>query len=304
LEEFDVGGIRAGGAQLEVGGDAEAAAAVVGGERFVVQLGVGGDFFEAAETGGDTGVGLENVVAVLVDQQAEFVETDVVFAARDRNVGRGGEAAEIVEFEATEGFFHPGNVERGKFATGGECTVVTPDEIVFAAGGAGFLGLIGIDHDLHAVADGGAHGFDLGDVFVDRWGVEAEFDRAVTKVEEAEGIFGALFGRAEFDEAGVGADAVFVETPEFGEGEVGGFADQVPEGDLDATGDWDASRAAPIDDDAEEFFDRERVTTDQARCDSVADKLRRPLASAKACDAFVGFDAVDRGRFLSPERSR
>jgi hypothetical protein len=193
LEEFDVGGVGTGGAEVEVGGDTETATAVVGGEGFVVQLGVGGDFFEATETGGDAGVGLEDVVAVLVDQQAEFVETDVVFTTRDWNIGRGGEAPEIVEFEATEGFLHPGDVEVGKFATGGESAVEAPDEVVFAAGGTGFLGLIGVDHDFHAVADSGANSFDLGDVFLHRGGVEAEFDGSVTEVEEAESILGALF---------------------------------------------------------------------------------------------------------------
>ncbi len=90
-----------------------------------------------------------------------------------------------------------------------------PGEALLATRSTRFLGLVGVDHDLHAVADRDAHRLDLGNVLLERRAVEAKFHCSIPLVEQAQGIFGSPLGGADFDQAGVGADAIGVRAPEF-----------------------------------------------------------------------------------------
>jgi hypothetical protein len=184
------------------------------------------------------------------------VREDVVLAAGDRQVGRGGQAREIVPLVAAERLFQPDHAEIVELAGGGEGAVVAPRRRLLGAGGAGFLRLVGVDHDVHPVADRGPHRLDLGDVLADRLAVQAQLDRGVAPIDQAQGVVGALLGRAHLDHAGVGADAVGVGAPEPIERQPGALAGEIPQRHLDRAGHrYRGPPAGAVDDRADDRLD-------------------------------------------------
>src|SRR5688500_12025424 len=98
-----------------------------------------------------------------------------------------------------------------------------PGEALLAPRRSRFLGLVCVNHDLHAVANGGAHRLDLGNVLLERGVVEAKFYGPIPLVEQAQGVVGSSLGSADLDQAGVGANAIGVRAPEFVQREIGGL---------------------------------------------------------------------------------
>jgi hypothetical protein len=183
--------------------------------------------------------------------------------------------------------------------------VNVPGEALLAARSARFLGLVGVDHDLHAVADGVADRFDLGNVLLQRRAVQAEFYGPVPRVEQAQGVFGPALRGADLDQAGVRAHAVGVRTPERVEWEPGCLADEIPQCELDATGNRQARPGwARVAQHPYQSADRQGILTDQSWRDGVRDKRGRAMARTDAGLTGIGADEVD-GRYgLAPDPPR
>ncbi len=84
----------------------------------VMHLRVGGDLPQPAEASGAQRVRLHHVIAVVLDQPAAFVQTDIVPTPGDRDITGRGEAARVVVGVAAERFLHPEDAERGELAAG------------------------------------------------------------------------------------------------------------------------------------------------------------------------------------------
>lgn len=83
MEDFDEVGSRGRPRRGAVAHEAEAAAAVVRRDALVVHLGVGAGLAGFRDRLADHRLGLEHVVAILLDEPAILVQTAIVLAARD-----------------------------------------------------------------------------------------------------------------------------------------------------------------------------------------------------------------------------
>ena len=182
---------------------------------------------------------------------------------------------------------------------------IAPDEAQLAARGARFLGLVGVDHDLHAVADGAADRLDLGDVLLQRRTVQAEFHGPVPRVEQTQGVFSPSLGGAHLDQTGVGPHAIGVRAPEFVKGEIGRLAHEIPQRQLDAAGDRQARPGWPrIAQHPHQSPDRQGILADQSWRDDLMDERGRAMTRSDAGQTGVSVDEVD-GRYgLPPDSPR
>src|SRR5689334_14566751 len=89
-------------------------------------------------------------------------------------------------------------------------------------------GLVGVDDDLQAGADGVADGSDYRNVVARVVVVEAQLEGAEALGLDASGVLDALHGGAHLAGGTVGRDSALVAAPQFVDRESGAFADDVP----------------------------------------------------------------------------
>ena len=176
-------------------------------------------------------VGLQDVVAPVEQQALQLRESLVDLAAGDGHGGDGAEAAQPLVVVTRERLLEPLDAVLGQRLRGRQRPVERPvgprkRRVVH-------IGLVGVRHDRHPVADGLAHRGDLGDVLGERLVVDAELDRAVPLVAEPPRVVGPLRRGAVLPRRGVRRHGVAGVAEHPVDRQPGDLAQDVPQRDLD-----------------------------------------------------------------------
>ena len=167
------------------------------------------------------------MVAAVEEEALEIVELLVHLAARDRDGRDGAQAPQALVIVTGKRLLQPFHPVLGQGLRRPERPVVVP--VRTEQRGVVDVGLVGVHHDGHAVADGVPDGPDLGDVLRQRLAVDAQLDGAVALVLEAAAIVGPLGGRPVLPGGGVGGNLVPGVAQELVDGETRHLAENVPE---------------------------------------------------------------------------
>jgi hypothetical protein len=216
---FDVDGVGHGERHIHIGG-----ATAVAGEFEAEAIGDGGNLHPFGDAAGAAVIGLNDIDGVAGHEFHETVLSVVVLAGGDAHVEAGGETGERVLSVRWEGLFQP------------EAAHLLVDAAA-AEGLERSEALVGIDHQVTVLASEVAGHADAAHVAIERAVADLNLDAAEIFFE------GGGDGAAEFGEIGViivipaahgvGGEAVAEGAEHLVDGESGGFAEDVPEGDID-----------------------------------------------------------------------
>ena len=201
------------GRDVQVGHEADPVAPCVGRDLEARSLGQRRDLAHLAHTLGKQRIRLEDVVAPLVDQELELVEAVVVLAARDRKgVQLVAQASQPVVVVSRQRLFEPAHLH--SFELSGHCQRRREAPCAVAAVAWLDAGLVGVDHDLDAVADRGPHGLHDLEVLAGIGQMKTKLHRLVSLRKHSLHVIDTLLWRSHLGGRAVGDDAVRETAPQ------------------------------------------------------------------------------------------